>query len=399
MAVQRFYHASVGSGVPTATPTFSAGWNKSSAATRRKLVGTTDASVQVNETKLATATNNDYCLSYQFIGDAVGAGSTAGTETYKAQFLANIGATRLYYSATRIFMWDPTGLAVRCVLLELSGTGGNALATASTNHIWPPVAPATLAAVSWSSGDLPVIEVGIQVRTTLSAQNTRIYHGGMTGTADLTSGDETETTGRSWSEFSFTFPSNAASTNAPAGNAAGTGAANTPGPSLAPSATNAAGTGAANTPSASLKPNAANAAGTGTANAPTVAVSVSVGNAAGTGAAYGPTVQVSADTAAAAGVAAGTGAATAPSAGVSPNAAAAAAIGAAFGAGVTLGPMVMAAAGTGTAYDATVTTTGGVTPTTGHRARGRSRFPIVLPLPDDDEDALIVALTARRLLR
>ena len=149
----------------------------------------------------------------------------------------------------------------------------------------------------------------------------------------------------------------AAGTNAPAGNAAGTGTANTASIGLAPNAGLSSGTGTANAAAANVQPAAGNAAGvgaaqnaataiapaagvaTGTGAAPTPAAGIApnAGLASGTGTANNATVIFSRD--ADAGVASGTGAANQPAAGISPNAG--------------------LAAGTGVANDATVSVTSG----------------------------------------
>lgn len=120
---------------------------------------------------------------------------------------------------------------------------------------------------------------------------------------------------------------------------------------------NAAGTGAANAATAAIKPSAGNAAGTGAANAPTPAITLTAGNAAGTGAAYSATVRASLT----GGNAAGTGAANAPTAQLTVSAGYASGTGAAYDATVSTTSSTTApaelASGTGAAYDATVRVT------------------------------------------
>jgi len=149
----------------------------------------------------------------------------------------------------------------------------------------------------------------------------------------------------------------AGGTNAPAGNAAGTGTANAASIGLAPNAGLSSGTGTANAAAANVQPAAGNAAGvgaaqnaataiapaagvatgTGTAPTPAAGIAPNAGLASGTGTANNATVIFSRD--ADAGVASGTGAANQPAAGISPNAG--------------------LASGTGIANDATVSVTSG----------------------------------------
>lgn len=166
--------------------------------------------------------------------------------------------------------------------------------------------------------------------------------------------------------------SSGAATNANAGNAAGTGAAHNPAPSVAPPAGNAAGTGTAHNPGKTVAPVAGNAAGTGTAHGAKVSASPTAGAATGTGTAYNPAPSVAvvaglasgtgtaynptadtggASTNANAGAATGTGAAHNPAPSVAPTDGVASGTGAAHNAAVGLSVAAGVAAGTGTAHN------------------------------------------------
>ncbi|MFI6304277.1 hypothetical protein ACIBCH_20595 [Amycolatopsis thailandensis] len=96
-------------------------------------------------------------------------------------------------------------------------------------------------------------------------------------------------------------------TSAPAGNATGTGAANTAAAKISPPAAAAAGTGSAGQVRAAVSPAAGAASGNGAAAVPTLSIATPAGHSSGAGAASAPAAAVST----AAGTAAGTGAASA----------------------------------------------------------------------------------------
>jgi hypothetical protein len=116
-------------------------------------------------------------------------------------------------------------------------------------------------------------------------------------------------------------------------------------------AENASGTGAALDAQATIAPNAENAAGTGIAQDPTPGVSANAENAAGTGAAFDATVSTTSGTNAPAEVASGTGAAQDPTVTIAPNAENASGTGTAQDATGGIGAQADAASGTGTAQD------------------------------------------------
>jgi hypothetical protein len=133
------------------------------------------------------------------------------------------------------------------------------------------------------------------------------------------------------------------------GLAGGTGAANAPPASVAPSAGSAAGAGSAYQPAASLKPNAGVAAATGSAYGPPIKYAPA-GLASGTGAAYLDSTKV----APAAGNAAGTGAGNAPVPKPAPSAGAATGTGSASQPSPNPAPNAGSAEGTGSAYPTTM---------------------------------------------
>ena len=163
----------------------------------------------------------------------------------------------------------------------------------------------------------------------------------------------------------------ATGTQAPAGNAAGTGTAygvttkiapagglasgigttTDAAASVKPSAGNAAGAGAAADITAKVAPTAEAATGTGTAQTPSVAIAPTVGNAAGTGTASDATVIFAREAPAEA--ATGTGAASGATASVAPTAEAATGTGTVGAATASIAPTAEAASGTGAASGAT----------------------------------------------
>lgn len=164
--------------------------------------------------------------------------------------------------------------------------------------------------------------------------------------------------------------------NPAADNAAGTGAANAPSPSVSPGSQASAATGTANNPQPIVAGSAGAATGTGTANAttslvspspsaatatgtaqaPSPSIQVSPTTATATGAAYNPTIQTGSFTNAAAGVATATGVAQAPNPKVSASGTAASGTGTAnnASAGSSVNATAGVAVGAGTANGATV---------------------------------------------
>lgn len=153
-------------------------------------------------------------------------------------------------------------------------------------------------------------------------------------------------TSADWASLAFAYRE---ATDASAGNAAGTGAANNATPSIAQAAGAATGTGAAQDAAASVAPNAGNAAATGAAQNAAASVAANAGNAGGTGSAYNASVKIEENV----GVATGSGAAGNATVGAATNANAATGTGAAGGPGSSLSVLMGVATGTGTAYGAT----------------------------------------------
>jgi hypothetical protein len=146
-------------------------------------------------------------------------------------------------------------------------------------------------------------------------------------------------------------------TNAPAGNAAATGAAGSVTAKVSPSAGHASATGAAADAAPAVAPSAGHASATGAAGDATSKVSPSAGHASATGAAFDATVDTgAAETNADAGHASATGAASDAQASVAPSAGHASATGAASDATTKVSPTAGHASATGTAYDATAAT-------------------------------------------
>lgn len=164
--------------------------------------------------------------------------------------------------------------------------------------------------------------------------------------------------------------------NAPAADAAGTGTANAPSPSIAPTSSVSTGTGTANSPQPAVSPSAGSAAGSGAANAttslvsptpgtanatgaaqaPSPSIQVNPGVATATGTAFNPTVTTGSVTSAPAGLASGAGTANNASAIVAPGSGAATATGAAQPATCKVSPTPTTATATGTAFNPTVVT-------------------------------------------
>lgn len=163
-----------------------------------------------------------------------------------------------------------------------------------------------------------------------------------------------------------------AATNAAAGNAAGTGSAGVPGPSLAPAGGNATGTGAAGnaTTTSTIETNAqaGHAAGTGSAGGAALTIVANASSAAGTGTASDAAAAIgtSVDVGTLAAHAPGTGEAFAATvstgtASTDVDAGQAAGTGQAFMTGASITAGAGHAAGTGAAADATATATGETT--------------------------------------
>lgn len=210
MVAQRQYGSS--STAADVSPAFGAGWTKTSLAERFKLLNARDNSTQTNATKLSQTTAG-YCLSYQWVSDPIGAGSTTGSETFKAYMLCREGGANIdAYAAMRAVVVSNDGSTVRGVLFDLTNTGGTEFATSNTNRPFPVGAPVTLAAISWSDNDRVVVEGGASQRNagTVTAQNIVLRNGAPTAGSDLGE-NETDTSGISWFEWSFTWPAVATS--------------------------------------------------------------------------------------------------------------------------------------------------------------------------------------------
>lgn len=147
------------------------------------------------------------------------------------------------------------------------------------------------------------------------------------------------------------------STNALAGNAAGSGVANQPTARVAPNAAAPTGAGSALQPASRVAPNAAAPTGAGSALAPTAALRVNAGLASGAGTAGQATVSTGgAATNAPAGLAAATGTAFAPTIAVQASAGVAAGVGAANQPAASVAARPAAPTGVGSAFAATVQT-------------------------------------------
>jgi hypothetical protein len=162
-------------------------------------------------------------------------------------------------------------------------------------------------------------------------------------------------------------------TNASAGNAAGTGTANNPQPSIAPTSGVATGSGTANNTTSQVKPGPTAATGTGTANnttslvsttpatatgtgsslSPAPSVAPGMVTATGTGSAFNPTISTNAFTNAAAGVALGTGTSNNPTCTISTVVPTAAGAGTAANSSPSVAPSTGNSTGTGVANNTT----------------------------------------------
>jgi hypothetical protein len=160
--------------------------------------------------------------------------------------------------------------------------------------------------------------------------------------------------------------SSGGTTNAPAGNAAATGASNNPRASIAPQLSAViTGTGAGHNVSATIAPTASAATGTGAALGAGGTVTFTAEAATGTGAAYDATANTATATDAQAEVATGAGAAASASLSISPIAAAATGTGAAYTASVISSVPNGLAAGTGAALNPSISINVSATTATG----------------------------------
>lgn len=258
-------------------------------------------------------------------------------------------------SATRGFSGGTSG-AGAVAMAEILASGTIALDSSAPSPTWADTgsgSSVTSASFTPPAGSLLVAIAGADANTGHAATDLAVTDSSGLTWKRLAFGNGSSGVGMIAAVYVADVPAGGG-TNASAGSAAGTGAANAAVPRVSPAAGSAAGTGAAQAPVASVKPAAGLAAGTGTGQSPAAAVSASAGLAAGTGTGLAAVVTLSA----AAGAATGTG--TGQSAAVAISAAAGNAAGTGAAAGATASTTGHAsapaglAAGTGAAGDPAV---------------------------------------------
>lgn len=159
----RFYFPAEGSGAPSISPAFDAGWAQTGQATRLKLLNkktlATLSTIANSVTKTVPITTTQSILGNQFVSDPIPSQriDTSVLVSLVLRFFEN-ATTNNTALAVVIKVFDSTGTVARGTLFSVFGTGSNfpVSASASTSII----AQTAVTALTTLPGDRLVVEVG-----------------------------------------------------------------------------------------------------------------------------------------------------------------------------------------------------------------------------------------------